>query len=74
MTLLRLEPALRDYAWGDAEFIPRLLGRETRTAGPVRRPGSVPIRRRRPGSGPGMESAGWMLCWRLARSSSWARM
>lgn len=28
MTLLRLEPALRDYAWGDAEFIPRLLGLE----------------------------------------------
>jgi mannose-6-phosphate isomerase class I len=28
VSLLRLEPAFRDYAWGDAEFIPRLLGRE----------------------------------------------
>lgn len=28
VTLLRLEPALQDYAWGDPDFIPRLLGRE----------------------------------------------
>ena len=32
--LLRLAPALKDYAWGDAEYIPRILGL-TQTGRPV---------------------------------------